>query len=76
MSLQLYRLTDTDITALQQERLELNERILMYQNILSNPEILNKVLINELKAIKKTLRHRVVVKFKLKFRVWKSTPTS
>ena len=53
VSLQLYRLTNTDITALQQERLELNERILMYQNILSNPEILNKVLINELKAIKK-----------------------
>ena len=53
VSLQLYRLTNTDITALQQERLELNEQILMYQNILSNPEILNKVLINELKAIKK-----------------------
>ena len=53
VSLQLYRLTNTDITALQNEKLELNERVLMYQNILSNPETLNKVLINELKAIKK-----------------------
>ena len=45
VSLQLYRLTNTDITALQNERLELNERIGMYENILANDDILNKVLI-------------------------------
>lgn len=53
VSLQLYRLTNTDITALQNERLELNERIAMYHNILNNPDTLNKVLINELSDVKK-----------------------
>lgn len=53
VSLQLYRLTNTDITALQQEKFELNERILMYENILASDTVLNKVLVNELKAIKK-----------------------
>lgn len=54
VSLQLYRLTNTDIVALQNERLELNERIAMYHNILNNSEILDKVVIQELKEIKKT----------------------
>ncbi|MCR8968843.1 DNA topoisomerase IV subunit A [Facklamia sp. 7083-14-GEN3] len=53
VSLQLYRLTNTDIVGLQQEKLELNERIHMYENILSNPATLDKVLVNELKEIKK-----------------------
>src|SRR5699024_1439277 len=53
VSLQLYRLTNTDITALQNERLELNERIGMYENILANDDILNKVLIHELSDVKK-----------------------
>lgn len=53
VSLQLYRLTNTDVTALQNERLELNERIAMYNNILTNPATLNKVLVNELTDIKK-----------------------
>ncbi|MDO4432745.1 MAG: DNA topoisomerase IV subunit A [Aerococcaceae bacterium] len=53
VSLQLYRLTNTDITALQNERLELNERILMYENILASEDTLSKVLVNELKALKK-----------------------
>lgn len=53
VNLQLYRLTNTDIEALQNEKLELNERIMMYQNILNNEETLKKVLANELKDIKK-----------------------
>lgn len=53
VNLQLYRLTNTDITALQNERLDLNERILMYENILANEATLKKVLINELKDMKK-----------------------
>lgn len=53
VSLQLYRLTNTDVVSLQNEKLELNERIYMYQNILANPETLDKVLINELKEVKK-----------------------
>lgn len=54
VSLQLYRLTNTDIVALENEKLELNERIMIYQSILSNPEVLNKELIKQLKEIKKT----------------------
>lgn len=53
VSLQLYRLTNTDITALQNEKLTLNEQIGMYQAILANESTLNQVIIQELKAIKK-----------------------
>lgn len=53
VTLQLYRLTNTDIVELQNERLELNERIMMYENILNNPATLNKVLVNELKEVRK-----------------------
>lgn len=56
VNLQLYRLTNTDVVSLQNERLELNERIHMYRNILANKETLNKVLINELKDVKKRLQ--------------------
>lgn len=53
VNLQLYRLTNTDIEALQNEKLELNERIMMYHNILNNEDTLKKVLANELREIKK-----------------------
>ena len=53
VNLQLYRLTNTDIVSLQNERLELNERIFMYEKILSQPKTLDNVIINELKDIKK-----------------------
>lgn len=53
VNLQLYRLTNTDIVSLQNEKLELNERIQMYKNILESETILNKVLASELKDIKK-----------------------
>lgn len=52
VTLQLYRLTNTDVVALQNEKLELNEQILMYLNILNNEETLNKVLSQELKELK------------------------
>lgn len=53
VSLQLYRLTNTDIVALQEEQLELNERIHTYETILADDQTLNKVLVNELRDIKK-----------------------
>ncbi|MGX6486025.1 DNA topoisomerase IV subunit A [Aerococcus sanguinicola] len=53
VNLQLYRLTNTDITSLQEEKLSLNEAIASYQTILSQPKVLLKVIKNELKAIKK-----------------------
>lgn len=53
VTLQLYRLSNTDIEALQNERLSLNERIAMYQQILNDASVLDKVLITEFKTTKK-----------------------
>ena len=53
VSLQLYRLTNTDIVALQNEKLELNEQIASYDSILKNEKILYKVMKNELSEVKK-----------------------
>lgn len=54
VSLQLYRLTNTDVTALQNESEDLNADITRYQAILDDSSALNKVLVKELTAIKKT----------------------
>lgn len=51
--LQLYRLTNTDIATLQQENNELNEKISYLNTILNSDEVLRKVIIDQLKAIKK-----------------------
>lgn len=53
VSLQLYRLTNTDVTALENERLQLNEDIASYQAILSDDKVLYGRMKSELKAIKK-----------------------
>lgn len=53
LSLQLYRLSNTDIVALQNERLVLNENIMFLENILAHDQALNQLLIRELKDIKK-----------------------
>lgn len=54
VSLRLYRLTNTDIKTLQDERLDLNEAILYYHSILHDPLILDQVVTKELKAVKKS----------------------
>ncbi|MGP6139807.1 MULTISPECIES: DNA topoisomerase IV subunit A [unclassified Jeotgalibaca] len=53
VSLQLYRLTNTDIVALQNEKLDLNEQVASYQSILKNEKTLMMVMKNELLTIKK-----------------------
>lgn len=53
VSLQLYRLTNTDIVSLQNEKLDLNEQVASYQSILRNEKTLMLVMKNELTAIKK-----------------------
>src|SRR5690606_14576985 len=53
VTLQLYRLTTTDIAVLEQELAELRQRVEELQAILSDEKILNRVIINELKEIKK-----------------------
>jgi topoisomerase-4 subunit A len=54
VNLQLYRLTNTDITQLEDESKDLKERIEEYQEILSNEDKLNEVIRTELVEIKKT----------------------
>ncbi|WP_010282166.1 DNA topoisomerase IV subunit A [Bacillus timonensis] len=54
VSLQLYRLTNTDITALQQEFDELNKKISELVEILQNERKLFQVIKTDLKRVKKT----------------------
>src|SRR5690606_30680869 len=54
VSLQLYRLTNTDITALQQEFDELNQKINELVEILQNERKLLQVIKTDLKRVKKT----------------------
>ena len=51
--LQLYRLTNTDIVALENEKNELEALILRLHEILESDKVLRKVIISELKRIKK-----------------------
>ncbi|PAD37996.1 DNA topoisomerase IV subunit A [Terribacillus sp. 7520-G] len=53
VNLQLYRLTNTDITALQREADELDEQIQKLEDILKNEKTLLKVIKQDLRAIKK-----------------------
>jgi len=53
VSLQLYRLTNTDITQLQEEAAELDKVISELTKILADEKKLQRVIINELKEIKK-----------------------
>lgn len=54
VSLQLYRLTNTDITQLQQEADELSQRIEEYLTILNDEHALDAVVKKELREVKKT----------------------
>lgn len=53
VSLQLYRLTNTDITALQQEAADLQAKIQRFQSILGDANKLDQVIQTELLAVKK-----------------------
>ncbi len=53
VNLQLYRLTNTDIVALEEEMKKLEEKIRMYEEILSNPSVLDRVIKDDLRSIKK-----------------------
>lgn len=53
VTLQLYRLTNTDVTELKKEQEQLNSRINEYQLILTNENELAKVLTKEIRTIKK-----------------------
>lgn len=53
VTMQLYRLTNTDVTQLEKESAELAKDIATYQLILAEPKELDKVLRRELKAVQK-----------------------
>ncbi|WP_079480068.1 DNA topoisomerase IV subunit A [Halobacillus salinus] len=53
VTLQLYRLTNTDITALEKEAAELQERIAYFEKILGNERELLKVIKADLRSMKK-----------------------
>ncbi|KRM10640.1 DNA topoisomerase IV subunit A [Lapidilactobacillus concavus DSM 17758] len=53
VSLQLYRLTNTDVTALEAEHHELSDKIAEFQNILNDAKTLDRVIIKDLKRIKR-----------------------
>lgn len=56
VNLQLYRLTNTDITALQEEAEELEETIRNLESILSDEKLLLKEIKKDLRSIKKTYK--------------------
>ena len=51
--LQLYRLTNTDIVSLENEKKELDEKIISLNKILDSDEVLRRVIIDRLKDIKR-----------------------
>lgn len=53
VSLQLYRLTNTDVTALGKEAAELTEKITRFQQILNDPQELDGVIKTELQEVAK-----------------------
>ncbi|CAJ1227953.1 DNA topoisomerase IV subunit A [Lactiplantibacillus xiangfangensis] len=53
VTMQLYRLTNTDVTQLEKEATELADAIASYHKILAEPKELDKVLRKELKAVQK-----------------------
>lgn len=53
VNLQLYRLTNTDITILQNEKLDLNEQIATFLSILKSEKTLLQVMKSELRDLKK-----------------------
>lgn len=53
VSLQLYRLTNTDVDALVAEQNDLNKKVAVYQKLLSDRATLEKEIIKELTAVKK-----------------------
>lgn len=53
VSLQLYRLTNTDVDSLKSEQTDLNKKVSEYQKLLSDRSTLEKQIVKELRAVKK-----------------------
>ena len=55
--LQLYRLTNTDIVSLQEEKPELEKRVQRLNEILESDDVLRQVIIKRLKEIKQKISY-------------------
>lgn len=55
ITMQLYRLSNQDITQLMNEQVELNEKIALYEKILNSEKELIKVIIKELQEVNKSI---------------------
>ncbi len=53
ITLQLYRLSNTDVVLLEEEKAELNKLIEKYKEIINDEEVLKSVMKDELRAVKK-----------------------
>jgi topoisomerase-4 subunit A len=53
VSLQLYRLTNTDVNQLKKEQADLNKKIEKFNEILSDNKVLERVVVKELNAVKR-----------------------
>lgn len=65
--LQLYRLTNTDIVALEEEHEELQKLIEAYRNILDNHDALLNVIKKNLQRFENVLKHHVYLQLKRKY---------
>ena len=65
--LQLYRLTNTDIVALEEEHEELQTLIEEYRNILDNHDALLNVIKKSLQRFENVLKHHVYLQLKRKY---------
>ena len=65
--LQLYRLTNTDIVALEEEHEELQKLIEEYRNILDNHDALLNVIKKSLQRFENVLKHHVYLQLKRKY---------
>lgn len=66
VSLQLYRLTNTDVNQLKKEQADLNKKIEKFNEILSDNKVLERVVVKELNAVKENLVHQEEQKLLLK----------
>ncbi len=68
VTLQLYRLTNTDIVSLEKEKEELESLIQTLNDILNSDQVLRKVIVDELKTSRNNIHLQDLLKLKMKFR--------
>ena len=67
VTLQLYKLTNTDVLVLEEESKDLESKIAECKEILDNEEKLKSVMKSELKEVKKIMQHQGKLLLKMKY---------